>query len=59
VKYGGMGPSDVQRLNGLEEENRRLNVEFSSGHEVLASGLCFGMHPADEVHGEEMLTGQV
>lgn len=23
-KYGGMGPSDAQRLRGLEDENRRL-----------------------------------
>jgi putative transposase len=23
-KYGGMGPSDAQRLKGLEDENRRL-----------------------------------
>jgi len=23
-KYGGLGPSDVQRLNGLEDENWRL-----------------------------------
>ncbi len=23
-KYGGVGPSDAQRLKGLEEENRRL-----------------------------------
>jgi putative transposase len=24
AKYGGMGPSDAQRLKGLEDENRRL-----------------------------------
>jgi putative transposase len=24
VKYGGMGPSEAQRLKGLEDENRRL-----------------------------------
>ena len=24
AKYGGLGPSDVQRLKGLEDENRRL-----------------------------------
>jgi putative transposase len=23
-KYGGMGPSEAQRLKGLEDENRRL-----------------------------------
>ncbi len=24
AKFGGMGPSDAQRLKGLEDENRRL-----------------------------------
>jgi putative transposase len=24
AKYGGMGPSEAQRLKGLEDENRRL-----------------------------------
>ena len=24
VKYGGVGPSEAQRLKGLEDENRRL-----------------------------------
>ena len=24
AKYGGLGPSDVQRLKSLEDENRRL-----------------------------------
>ena len=24
ARYGGMGPSDAQRLKGLEDENRRL-----------------------------------
>ena len=38
AKYGGMEPSDIQRLKELEEENRRLKkmyAELSLDHEVL------------------------
>ena len=37
-KYGGMETSDLKRLKGLEDENRRLKqmfAELSLDHEVL------------------------
>ena len=38
TKYGGMVASDVKRLKGLEEENRRLKrmyAELSLDHKIL------------------------
>ena len=37
-KYGGMEASDLKRLKGLEEENRRLKqmyADLSLDHEIL------------------------
>lgn len=60
AKYGGMGPSDAQRLKGLEDENRRLKkllaesmLDVAALKDLLAKtenacGPAIGGAPADD-----------
>ena len=56
-KFGGVEVSNVAKLRGLEDENRRLKrLLADSALEVdalklIASGNCYRLHSGDELFG--------